>query len=121
MSDALGPAYRYRATLVRVIDGDTYELRVDLGFKVYAEIPIRLYGWNCPETNTVEGHLAATVVSTILGKGLPIVIESYRGHQTFARWLATVWVGGENLGEILERNGVATRTGPHGLLDAEQE
>ena len=104
----LGAAYRYVATTKRVIDGDTYELRVDLGFKVYVEIPIRLYGWSCPELSTAAGQAAALAAHALLD-GKALVIESYKSQQTFARWLATVWVNGESVGELLERQGVAHR------------
>lgn len=100
------PAYRYRASLVRVIDGDTYELSIDLGFKVYATLPIRLYGWNCPEHNAPGGPEATGFATTVL-TGQPLVIESYKSRQTFARWLATVWVDGNNLGDLLAAAGHA--------------
>jgi len=34
--------YRYRAVCHRVIDGDTYDLAIDLGFKVTLTVPVRL-------------------------------------------------------------------------------
>jgi micrococcal nuclease len=100
------PAYRYRAVCQRVIDGDTYDLAIDLGFKVMVQLPVRLYGWNCPEHNA-PGGAEATAAATKILMGQPLIIESYKSRQTFARWLATVWVNGKDLGELLQGGGHA--------------
>lgn len=99
-------AYRYRAVVQRVIDGDTYDLAIDLGFKVLVQVPVRLYGWNCPEHNAPGGP-EATAAATAILTGQPLVIESYKSRQTFARWLATIWVGDLDLGELLHAAGHA--------------
>ena len=44
--------YKYNAEIVRVVDGDTVDAMVDLGFKIFKKIRIRLYGINTPETRT---------------------------------------------------------------------
>jgi len=44
----------YGATLNKVVDGDTIELMVDLGFSVYHKIRVRLYGVNTPESRTKD-------------------------------------------------------------------
>jgi endonuclease YncB( thermonuclease family) len=48
----------YRAKLHRVIDGDTFELDIDLGFGCWTRQTIRLQGLDCPERNTPEGRAA---------------------------------------------------------------
>lgn len=86
-----GPAYVYRATVDRVIDGDTYVLDVDLGFKVHAKITVRLRGVNCPELSTDEGKTAASwVADEIVGQQL--LIQSYKDQQSFARWVCDVYL-----------------------------
>lgn len=42
--------YQYNATLVRIVDADTYDLEVDLGFSVKIKHRFRLKGIDCPET-----------------------------------------------------------------------
>lgn len=42
----------YGATVLKVIDGDTLDLSIDLGFKISHEIRVRLYGVNTPESRT---------------------------------------------------------------------
>lgn len=44
--------YTYRAKLIRVIDGDTIDAIIDLGFDVWVKKRIRLNGIDAPETRT---------------------------------------------------------------------
>ena len=44
----------YGATVLKVVDGDTIELMVDLGFSVHHKIRVRLYGINTPESRTKD-------------------------------------------------------------------
>lgn len=44
--------YTYKAKLVRVIDGDTIDAEIDLGFNVLIRQRIRLYGIDTPEART---------------------------------------------------------------------
>jgi micrococcal nuclease len=44
----------YSGTLVKVIDGDTADIMVDLGFKIHHKIRVRLYGVNTPESRTKD-------------------------------------------------------------------
>jgi micrococcal nuclease len=46
--------YTYKAKLIRVIDGDTIEASVDLGFGLRYQMLIRLHGINTPETRTKD-------------------------------------------------------------------
>ena len=44
----------YRARVVDVIDGDTLDLMIDLGFNVHHSIRVRLDGVNTPESRTKD-------------------------------------------------------------------
>jgi micrococcal nuclease len=44
----------YGAKLLKVIDGDTIELMVDLGFNIHHKMRVRLYGINTPESRTKD-------------------------------------------------------------------
>ena len=44
--------YYYNAKLDRVLDGDTIDAMIDLGFDTWVHKRIRLFGINCPETRT---------------------------------------------------------------------
>lgn len=44
----------YRAKVVDVVDGDTLDLMIDLGFNVHHSIRVRLDGVNTPESRTKD-------------------------------------------------------------------
>jgi micrococcal nuclease len=50
--------YIYKAELIRVIDGDTVDLIVDLGFDTSRKERFRLYGVDAPEMRTEAGKEA---------------------------------------------------------------
>jgi micrococcal nuclease len=50
--------YIYKASLIRVVDGDTVELMIDQGFSNFTKQTMRLYGVDAPEMRTKEGKAA---------------------------------------------------------------
>lgn len=50
--------YRYPATLIRVVDGDTVHVQISYGMKIWAEKTLRLAGINAPEMSTPKGPVA---------------------------------------------------------------
>ena len=44
--------YTYNAKLVKVVDGDTIDALVDLGFDTWKQVRIRMQGINAPESRT---------------------------------------------------------------------
>lgn len=67
--------YEYSATIRRVVDGDTVDVDLDLGFGiVYANQRIRLYGIDTPESRTrdltekVFGKIASKFLEGKLGE-----------------------------------------------------
>jgi micrococcal nuclease len=56
--------YTYKATIVRVIDGDTVVLNIDLGFKIHHISPCRLAGINAPEMNAKDEKVRAAAVQS---------------------------------------------------------
>ena len=53
MSEELQKLFRYNCTLDRVIDGDTVDLNIDLGFSVFLNKQrVRLAGIDTPESRT---------------------------------------------------------------------
>lgn len=106
------PAYRYRATVDHIHDGDTYSLTLDLGLHVSITVPIRLRGVNCPEKGTVAGAAATAFVQAVFGVAHSVIVQTHRDteqldRQSFARWVADVWVDGVSLAETLLTQGHA--------------
>jgi micrococcal nuclease len=51
MSDKLNP-WIYNAEVKKVVDGDTFDIIIDLGFDTLKKGRVRLYGVNTPESRT---------------------------------------------------------------------
>lgn len=56
------PVFERRATVTRVVDGDTLHLSVDLGCDIDIAMTVRLYGLNAPEHGTMDGNEATAFV-----------------------------------------------------------
>jgi endonuclease YncB( thermonuclease family) len=103
------PCYRYHATVDRVIDGDTYLLRLDLGFRASVTIPVRVRGYNAPEMsgeNRAQGLLAKAAAEELLNRAKVIVVETYKDTQSFARWIGDVYVDGVPIATMLKLKGL---------------
>jgi micrococcal nuclease len=87
MEPAYGP---YRAEVLRVVDADTLELRVDLGFRVAVVIDGRVRGVDAPELSTAAGKEALFWAGDVLP--YEVLVKSYRDRMSFARWIVDVWL-----------------------------
>jgi endonuclease YncB( thermonuclease family) len=58
--------YQYKAKLNKIVDGDTVNLTIDLGFRMTMTANCRLAGINAPEMSTKEGQVAKVYLTTIL-------------------------------------------------------
>lgn len=103
------PAYRYAAQKIRTIDGDSVVFRIDLGFHVHIETTVRLLGWSCPELRQPLGREAQRATDELLNAAQSILVETEKDAQTFARWLARVWIDDQDLGALLAERGLAVR------------
>lgn len=69
--------YTYNAKVIRVIDGDTVELDIDLGFTIHWKSSCRLYGINTPELNSKDKDekLKALEAKNFLIQELPVGLD----------------------------------------------
>lgn len=107
------PAYQYAATVKRVVDGDTLELIVDVGFRFTHRGPFRLFGINCPEMNTDAGKAAREWTSLWCGARSGVIAETYKNPEKYGRWLARIIdpESGQCLNDELVTAGHATTYG----------
>ena len=105
--------YEYNAICIRVIDGDTVDARVDLGFNVWIECRVRLQGIDAPETRTKNleekqaGLKTKAFLQAIMDEcGHNFVLKSH-GVGKYGRCLGTIYVHGENINERLLTEGLA--------------
>ena len=93
--------YIYRVIeCLKVYDGDSYTLRVDVGFHLYAVIKVRLKG---ADTYELRGGTGITREKARKGKefaerwffaratdGVPVLIRTEK-TDNFGRWLGEIW------------------------------
>ena len=72
------PSYIYGATLQRIVDGDTMDLHIDLGFRVNCHDRFRLAGIDCPELKTAAGRAARDYAFARLAAAQTIVVKTQR-------------------------------------------
>jgi len=77
--------YTYKAEVVRVIDGDSVVLNIDLGFGTWLnKQSVRLAGVDAPESRTKDlvekqfGNLSKQRVISLLPVGSSVLIRTYR-------------------------------------------
>lgn len=127
MTNKLEVPYRYRARLKRVVDGDTFDLVVDLGHRTQIITRYRLRGVDTPEIRgeeREEGVAAAEFahnwffpVLAALGDASPwpLVIDTHKDETgRYGRWIADIYEAstGESLADALVSNGHAEVINP---------
>ena len=88
--------YIYKAELIRVVDGDTVDLIIDLGFDTQRKERFRLYGIDAPEMNTAEGKAAKAWLIGILGPYGAIYVQTIQletkaKRDKYGRFLAVLY------------------------------
>jgi micrococcal nuclease len=95
--------YIRRASLVRVIDGDTVVLDIDLGFGIWRKgQTARILGVNCPEMRgpaaVREAGNAAKMFTMTWFYGPDVTVRTeIRDTDAFGRVLVEVWQGDRSL------------------------
>lgn len=105
--------YEYNAKLIRVIDGDTIDAIIDLGFNVWVEKRIRLYGIDAPESRTRDleekkkGIESKKRLQELIEENKGTFILKSHGVGKYGRCLGTLIIEGSNLNEKLVLEGYA--------------
>ena len=91
--------YTYKAKVVRVVDGDTIDALIDLGFDIHKKIRIRMVGMNAPESRTRDleekkrGLAAKARLKEILKEGKNKFILESQGVGKYGRCLGIIRIG----------------------------
>ena len=101
--------YEYSCTVDRVVDGDTCDVTLDLGFDILYRSRVRLYGIDTPESRTrnkdekVRGKLASAFLQKAIDNGEKVIIETKLkdSRGTFGRVLGNVIVDGVNINQAM--------------------
>lgn len=91
--------WEYRARIIRVVDGDTVDAVIDVGFQHTATVRLRLLGVDTPELHASDPLLrfaalrakafTQTWVDALPATDWPVTVTTSK-DDAFGRWLATV-------------------------------
>jgi len=105
--------FEYKAQLIRVVDGDTLDCRIDLGFSVFVKKRVRLMGidtWESRTRDLEEKKKGLAAKSRLIGllqaEGGEFTLISY-GVGKFGRVLGEIEVTAGNVCDILVEEGHA--------------
>ena len=98
--------YEYACTVERVVDGDTIDVTLDLGFSVSYKSRVRLFGIDTPESRTrnkdekARGKLSTAFLSKAIEIADQVVIrtELKDSRGKFGRVLGEIFVEPESVG-----------------------
>lgn len=84
--------YEYKAKVLNVVDGDTVDFMVDLGFHTFVKIRARLVGVNTPERGDKNWAKATNMLSQLLTeKGESFIIKTKKDKtEKYGRWLVEI-------------------------------
>lgn len=86
--------FQYPAKLLRIVDGDTLWLDIDLGFRASIKTDVRLAHINTPETinYTAKGLVdpAAAFIAKALPPGSSCIVDIIK-QEKYGRWLAVIY------------------------------
>lgn len=100
--------YTYQATVVHVVDGDTIDLNVDLGFRCYVQVRFRLHNMDAPERFTDEGKVAKAFLEEMLPISTTISIQTYKNEtDKYGRWIAEIFKDGVSVNQTMIDKGYA--------------
>ena len=107
--------YEYRAKVIKVIDGDTIDVDIDLGFGVIlAKQRIRLYGIDTPESRTSDkvekfyGKLSSAFMKERCPRGSYITLRTYLDSKgKYGRILGEIIVDDKNLNKLMVEKSLA--------------
>ena len=99
--------YNYKAVVLNVVDGDTIDVEIDLGFKVSTKQRIRLAGIDTPERGQNGYHEAKDRVTQLV-LGREVLLTTYKVSK-FGYYLGLVVLAdtGESVNTILIQENLA--------------
>ena len=121
--------YEYNCTVERVVDGDTIDVVLHLGFDIMYKSRVRLYGIDTPESRTrdkdekARGKMAGAFLEEAIEDGEKVIIQTKlkdsRGK--FGRILGDVVVDGININQLMVKCHLAVAYHGQSKNDVEAE
>ena len=108
--------FSYRVDKVtKIVDGDTIDVMLDLGFDIKYNSRVRLFGIDTPESRTRDkvekkyGLLSKKFLQEQIKKSKKVTIKTYKGDETgkFGRILGDIWIDGKSVNQKMCDKGYA--------------
>jgi micrococcal nuclease len=108
--------FSYRVKKVtKVVDGDTIDVTLDMGFDILYQQRVRLFGIDTPESRTrdkvekVYGLKSKKFLQEQIKKAKKVNIKTYKGDETgkFGRILGDVFLDGKSVNSLMCQKGHA--------------
>ena len=101
--------YEYSCEVERVVDGDTIDVTLDLGFDILHKCRVRLYAIDTPESRTrnkdekARGKMATAFLKEAIEEGEKVVIQTKLKDSKgkYGRVLGNVVVDGKNINQMM--------------------
>jgi|TARA_R110000787_G_scaffold16914_3_gene53669 micrococcal nuclease len=101
--------YEYSCEVKRVVDGDTVDVVLDLGFDILHKCRVRLYGIDTPESRTrnkdekARGKMAGAFLKEAIEDGKKVVIQTKLKDSKgkYGRVLGDVVVDNKNINQMM--------------------
>ena len=107
--------HEYEAQVLRIVDADTFDLLVDVGFSITLKERFRLRGVDAPETwrpdtkaEKEHGKEATAAVRELLDGVKKVTVKTYKGDK-YGRWLCDILVGDIDVAGMLMAKGLTKR------------
>lgn len=98
--------YQYKAKVIKVVDGDTLKLNIDLGLRIMWAGNCRLANINAPEMSTDQGPVSKAFLENLCPVGSEYVIQS-EGLDKYGRPIVTIYKEGKTINEMLLKANMA--------------
>lgn len=105
--------FKYKISkVIKIVDGDTIDVLVDLGFNIHIKTRVRLSGINAPESRTrnlaeKKRGLASKAKLEELCEG-DLILESH-GIGKYGRVLGEIWKHGTSINNMMITEGYAQK------------
>jgi len=112
--------YTYKAKVIRILDGDTAELEISVGFNIYITQIIRIKDLNTKEIRKIKGYTNKDVeegkqamerAKELLPIDKIVTLKTYKDKQgKYGRFLGDILIGDKSFTQIMKDEGYNSPT-----------
>jgi micrococcal nuclease len=121
--------YEYKCEVTRVVDGDTIDCVLDLGFSILHKCRVRLYGIDTPESRTrnldekARGKLASKFLENSINNGKQVILRSELKDSKgkYGRVLGSIVVDDLDINQAMVAQNLAVKYFGQSKADVEAE